>query len=143
MNIETIPHSLFRQPSGIEKHGRLLEPKQDESEKRDLSEEKNILCGLCGHAITSVPEIIDINHSHKHTFANPHGIVFEIGCFRSAGGCIQIGPESADWSWFTGFTWRIAICTKCRTHLGWHFTSSEGKDFFGLILDRLLSPNKN
>ena len=143
MSIETITPSVFRQSSGIEKTGRLLDPEQDGSEERDLSEEKNILCGLCGHAVTSVSEIIDINHSHKHTFANPHGIVFEIGCFRSARGGIQIGPESTDWSWFTDFTWRIVICIKCRTHLGWYFSSSEGKDFFGLILDRLISPNKD
>ncbi len=137
MNVGTISPYLFKQPSGIEKHGQLLDSEQDESEKKDPFEEKNILCGFCNHAVTSVSEIIDINHSHKHTFANPHGIVFEIGCFRSARGCVQSGPESSDWSWFTDFTWQIAICKKCRTHLGWYFSSTKGKDFFGLILNRL------
>ncbi|MCU0560156.1 MAG: cereblon family protein [Desulfobacterales bacterium] len=99
-----------------------------------------ILCRECLHPVTRDRERISVAGAHRHTFANPHGIVFEIGCFSRAPGCARVGPASAEFSWFPGCTWQVAVCAACLAHLGWGFQSPGGGNFFGLILDRLIEP---
>jgi hypothetical protein len=113
---------------------------EKEAEERSPDEEKYILCRQCHQAITKPADRIVMQGSHRHTFANPHGIVFEIGCFRSVKGCGYAGPASDDFSWFAGYSWRVCICTMCLTHLGWMFSRLGGDVFHGLILDRLIEP---
>ena len=104
--------------------------------------ERYILCRQCFHMITGPDEGIWMNGSHRHTFANPVGVVYEIGCFNSAPGCRVVGPASDEFTWFSGYLWRVAICSKCLTHLGWHFLPSGVHGFYGLILDRLIEQEK-
>ena len=99
-----------------------------------------IICRRCRHAITRPAEALEMNGAHRHTFANPHGIVFEIGCFRTAPGCTQVGAASGEFSWFSGYLWRVAICGGCMAHLGWRFEAPSGGLFYGLILDHLVFP---
>ncbi len=80
---------------------------------------------------------IEVHGSHVHTFANPHGLVFRIGCFSTAPGCVHADWESDDFTWFPGFSWSPAQCAGCGAHLGWRFSSGSSA-FHGLILDRLL-----
>jgi hypothetical protein len=98
-----------------------------------------ILCRACRHAVTREEERIAMGSAHRHTFANPSGIVFEIGCFRNAPGCAAVGPLSAEFTWFAGYSWQIGVCAACRLHLGWRFVGADR--FFGLILDRLIAPD--
>ena len=113
---------------------------EKEAEERSPEEEEYILCRQCKQAITKPADRIAMQGQHRHTFANPHGIVFEIGCFRNAKGCGCAGSASDDFTWFAGYSWRVCFCTMCLTHLGWMF-SQEGRDiFYGLILDRLIEP---
>jgi hypothetical protein len=100
-------------------------------------EERWIICRQCQQRLTRPSERTSINGSHRHTFANPSGVVFGLGCFKLVRGCAFIGPPSYEFPWFTGYSWQIAICSACQTHLGWLFKGSEGNQFFGLILDRL------
>ena len=104
-------------------------------------EEEYILCRQCHQAITKPAERIAMQGAHRHTFANPHGIIFEIGCFRNAKGCGYAGVASDDFSWFAGYSWRVCFCTMCLTHLGWMFSPKGGHLFHGLILDRLIEPS--
>lgn len=112
---------------------------EDESEEIALDQEEYLLCRQCLQVITSPSERIAIEGTHRHTFANPHGIVFEIGCFGSVIGCGYAGPPSDEFSWFKGFRWQVAVCIQCLSHLGWLFTSSGYESFHGLILDRLVA----
>ncbi len=113
---------------------------QDKSAQEKRTEEKkNILCRHCFQIITSPEEMIEMNGAHQHTFVNPHGIAFTIGCYKTASGCGSTGPPADEFSWFKSFSWRIGICSKCLTHLGWQFLS-KNDIFFGLILDRLIIP---
>ncbi|MGD2269364.1 MAG: cereblon family protein [Desulfobacterales bacterium] len=121
-------------PGGVTP-GNLIE---DETEEKAADDDRYILCRQCGQVITHRAERIEMAGSHRHTFANPHGIVYEIGCFRSARGCGYTGPTTDEFSWFKGFYWRIAVCRSCLTHLGWLFTSTGNVQFNGLILDRLI-----
>jgi hypothetical protein len=110
----------------------------DEADTDISDENEYILCARCRRVITTAAHRIDVNGSHLHTFANPHGIVFEIGCFRGATGCTYQGAMTDDFSWFPGFGWKITGCGTCLTHLGWLFISGNGGNFHGLILDRLV-----
>lgn len=100
-------------------------------------EERYIICRQCGQRLSRPSERIAVNGSHTHTFANPSGLVFEIGCFSMARGCAFIGPPSMEFPWFSGYSWQIAICSACQTHLGWLFLGQNSNQFFGFILDRI------
>ena len=100
---------------------------------------ESVVCRQCLHEITSAAEITEIHGSHTHTFANPEGIVFEIGCYKDAWGCGYVGAASAEFTWFSGYVWRIAVCLNCHAHLGWRFSSQGGHFFHGLITNRIRS----
>lgn len=99
----------------------------------------DLLCKACKNKVSAHSEKITINGGHRHTFANPNGIVFDIGCFKTAPGCRSIGVFTAEFSWFSGYRWQISECRFCLTHLGWLFVSSKNQ-FYGLILERLAEP---
>ena len=114
----------------------LTRVKEEEEKPRN---EKTLLCRQCLLTITNRSELIEVDGAYEHTFANPQGLVFQIGCFRSVKGCGHVGPATEEWSWFKGFHWRVAVCSMCLTHLGWYYTSKSMDSFHGLILDRLKS----
>lgn len=115
---------------------------KDETEQETSEDDRLIRCVQCLHGITRVGDGISRQGMHRHTFANPHGIVFEIGCFKEAAGCGYAGAPTAEFTWFPGYAWRIAVCKKCTLHLGWLFLSTEKDRFNGLIVDRLVYPEK-
>jgi hypothetical protein len=98
--------------------------------------EEKFLCQVCQHPITSHENKIEVNGQHAHVLSNPCGIVFEIGCFSGAAGCVNYGPSTSEHTWFVGYSWRFALCANCLTHLGWFF-QSESDSFYGLILKKL------
>ena len=97
-----------------------------------------IFCAHCHHLITTPDEKISVGGAHTHTFTNPHGITYEIGCFRHASGCAQVGESTAQWTWFAGYRWQVAVCAGCQTHVGWSYRSAHD-GFSGLILARLVA----
>jgi len=99
--------------------------------------ERALLCVACGATITSPEQRIAVSGSHEHRFMNPGGFTFHLGCFSSAIGSTVIGPDSLEYPWFRGFSWRYAMCGACGCHLGWHFRKPDHDGFFGLILDRV------
>jgi len=131
---------LLREPSekyGGEKSGQIVE---DETKEKEPNTGRYILCRQCHQVITSRAERIEMQGAHQHTFANPHGSVYQIGCFRSAAGCGYAGQPSDEFTWFKGYSWRIAVCGSCLFHLGWLFISPGSESFNGLILDHLIQP---
>jgi hypothetical protein len=119
-----------------EEQSDILTVEEVEDQTRE-EEEEYILCRQCHHPVTRPADRIEKDGTHRHTFANPHGIVYEIGCFQSAFGCGYTGPATTEFTWFKGYSWRIAICRSCLAHLGWVFLSAGSDQFHGLILDRL------
>ena len=108
----------------------------DEEETEPCWEEK-ILCRQCMQVITSPAERIEVQGSHRHTFSNPAGLLFQIGCFRRVKGCVDASPPEAEWSWFRGYVWQVVLCSACATHMGWRYTGPHD-GFYGLILHRLM-----
>ena len=96
-----------------------------------------LACARCLAAITTTGARIEMSGAHEHTFSNPHGFVFRIGCFAVAPGCAPVTEPSTYFAWFPGYAWQIAVCTGCGEHLGWLFRSGDSR-FHALILDRLV-----
>ncbi len=103
----------------------------------DAADERHraLLCSACRTPITSAGERHEKQNKHLHTFFNPAGIVYEIGCFRKAPGCLVYGRPSTEFSWFSGYCWQIVYCRRCGQHLGWKFSGVD--EFFGLIVKKL------
>ena len=97
-------------------------------------------CRFCGLIITAPSARTSPNGRHRHTFANPHGYVFDVRCFASAPGALPVGSFSADFSWFAGYSWQVVVGGRCQVHLGWLFQGGGG-GFFALIGNRLRSDN--
>jgi hypothetical protein len=127
----------FRVPPENQDNGMPAGMVEDETKAETLEQEEHIRCRQCRNIIASPEDRITVQGAHRHTFANPHGIVFEIGCFKAVKGCGHVGEPSDEFSWFAGYSWRVAVCFICLTHLGWRFTAHEKESFHGLIIDRL------
>jgi len=115
-------------------------PKAKIQESEDSDEANFLLCNKCKHPITKEENRIQINEKHQHVFANPHGHVFQIGCFSCAPGCFEFGEKTSYFTWFPGYAWQAALCSNCGDLLGWVFQSKEFQ-FFGLILDKIKNYN--
>jgi len=105
---------------------------EDETER---AQRRGLLCRACSIPVTTEKERIEKEGRHLHTFFNPAGIVYEIGCFRSAPGCLSSGPPSSEFAWFSGYSWQVACCRNCQEHLGWIFRGED--EFYGLIVKKL------
>jgi hypothetical protein len=108
-------------------------------EKRDAPRDDTgrvLVCAACLGAVTTTGARIEMSGSHAHTFSNPSGIVFHIGCFAVAPGGGEASEPTTYHSWFPGYAWQIVVCRACHEHLGWLFRSRDSR-FYGLILDRL------
>lgn len=96
-----------------------------------------LCCAACRRPITSSAQRRRVQGEHRHTFTNPYGYVYRIGCFAEAPGCLAHPSDSGEFTWFAGYRWRIVVCSGCGLHLGWGF-ANDGDRFVGLILDRLV-----
>ena len=119
-----------------------MDGKVDSRKKSDedpAPEQEHLYCAVCRHTITQENHKISVQGKDEYTFFNPGGILFHIGCFQEAAGCVVQGVPTTEFSWFPGFSWQIAYCAACREHLGWLFSRDMGEYFFGLVLARLRS----
>ena len=121
------------QDSGI---ARSKQRPSDPSRQRDAPAPRVWHCVACNWQITGEEERIAIAGDSVHRRINPMGIEFEFGCFGTAPGCRTVGEETSEHSWFVGYRWRVALCGRCHTHLGWRFQSAADR-FYGLIVGRM------
>lgn len=126
---------LFREEVGASEGRPITVTK--EKDEGEQEQERALRCKLCGVTITTSKQKIARDGKHLHTFFNPAGIVYELGCFLKAPGCLVQGPESLEFPWFAGHSWQVSYCSMCREHLGWYFQASSNS-FFGLIVNRLV-----
>ena len=128
-------YALFQRERSV-KNARELQQKTASGERDAPEKDDEIICAACHRPITHVRERISVNGRHEHVFANPHGYIYQIGCFAAAPGCVLIGQAESFFSWFPGYSWQIALCGQCGTLLGWAYRSAES-GFYGLILEKL------
>lgn len=111
----------------------------DESSDPKVGEDRRALvCRVCRSRITRRDLAMPVNGSHRHVFFNPHGMVFELGCFASAKNVLPTGQKTDEFTWFPGHVWQAVACTGCMAHLGWRYYGGEGGGFYGLILAALM-----
>jgi hypothetical protein len=110
--------------------------KERSKKKEQKKNDPSIRCKSCGNTITSVDALISVAGQHHHSFTNPAGIHYTIGCFSTARGCLNMGEPTSEFTWFPGYTWCYSVCSKCYNHIGWFYQSGEST-FYGLILNRL------
>nr|XP_033946290.1 uncharacterized protein si:ch211-51h9.7 isoform X1 [Pseudochaenichthys georgianus] len=125
-----------------------------------------ILCRGCGHELADGTDIHNVQSRmalsirndtsirsrrvNVQLFENPHGHQFEVITFRKSDVTLH-WPADKHFSWFPGFSWTLATCPRCGTHLGWAFQPSDWPDtvtknrfeesehtFLALITHRLL-----
>lgn len=96
-----------------------------------------LVCRVCNTFITSHDSRIRVNGEHRHVFFNPHGLVFELGCFGAARNLRVQSSPTTEFSWFPGHAWQIVVCAGCGSHMGWYFSGGES-GFYGLILAGLV-----
>jgi hypothetical protein len=116
-------------PATIDEVAPRLDPEEDRG--------RVLACASCRRPITTTADRIEVAGQHSHSFANPHGFSYHIGCFAQASGCRTAGPPTTYWTWFPPYAWQVENCGACGEHLGWLFRS-EADRFHGLILDRLV-----
>lgn len=115
----------------------------DAQVKRENQADQNnaspsLFCKTCQCKITQPNQQIAMRGDHEHTVFNRAGELFTIGCFSTATGCIETGRASTEFSWFPGYSWKIARCTNCGIQMGWQFSGKAPVNtFYGLILNRL------
>lgn len=104
-----------------------------EPEKGGTSPAALILCRACGHELAFgtdihfVPSRLALSSRNDtfvggrrvniQLFENPQGNQFEVITFRKAD-VTQHWPADRHFSWFPGFSWTVATCPRCKTHLG-------------------------
>jgi len=58
-------------------------------------------------------------------YVNPHGCVHETITVSNATGLALTGSPSTVHSWFPGYSWTIASCAACESHIGWLFRATK------------------
>lgn len=107
------------------------------TEPTEHSGRRALVCKMCRAHITRPDLAMRVDGQHRHVFFNPHGYVFEIGCFASAKNVAASGPKTDEFTWFPGYTWQAVGCAHCATLLGWRYTGKDG-GFYGFILKMLV-----
>ena len=92
-----------------------------------------IYCANCGGMLTRTRWAISMD-GHERVFINPTGRVFRVCCFSDAPGAIITGEPTIEHTWFPPYAWNFAICSGCRSHVGWCFVNDEAEQsFYGLM----------
>ncbi len=114
---------------------------KDVREADPMNWKRRFVCAACGVFITQEEFAAHKNGASRHTFCNPHGLVFEVMLFNRAPGCLILGPSTHDFTWFPGYAWSVACCSSCSSHLGWHYEHASRDYFFGIIAARIVIEN--
>jgi len=115
---------------------RLREAERERRSAAGARIRRGLVCTVCEHEITDDAQRIEMAGFHEHTFVNPAGRQFRIGCFGAAPGCAPLGTEESAFSWFLGWAWQVALCARCGARLGWGYRNA-GERFWGLIVTAL------
>lgn len=85
-----------------------------------------IRCKCCSSALSPMRNIFTVKGAEGTTgnYINEHGIVHQTVTLREVDPKVSVvcvgRPETKD-SWFPGYSWQIAYCYVCSSHLGWRF----------------------
>ncbi|XP_047998312.1 protein cereblon-like [Leguminivora glycinivorella] len=103
---------------------------------RFIDKSKALCCGSCGAELSRRSHMFAMSSDGVHAnYTNFGGFMHDVVTVRTATETL-LGPPSAEYSWFPGYTWRVAQCSACGTHVGWRFDAMKRKlrpaQFFAL-----------
>jgi cereblon len=96
-------------------------------------------CKRCNNSIAVYADIFAMAKGNVNAnYCNPAGYIHEtLTVQKTIENALRlVDRPSTDFSWFPGYSWQIAVCSKCSIHVGWKFSSVvkhlKPKSFFGL-----------
>uniref|UniRef100_A0A8W7PKI3 CULT domain-containing protein n=1 Tax=Anopheles coluzzii TaxID=1518534 RepID=A0A8W7PKI3_ANOCL len=114
-------------------------PAEENTEEETVIEDF-FICRTCGNDVSVANLAFDkytplalsaTNHSFTETRSvliqevqNPLGIRFHIFLVKQAS-CAKVHPWTIKSTWFPGYAWKVCVCPKCHTLLGWMFEPVE------------------
>ncbi|CAH1634959.1 unnamed protein product [Spodoptera littoralis] len=99
---------------------------------------KSVLCcSSCMAQIARKEHIFPMSSEGVHSnYTNLGGYMHDILTVSEVCGVAPSGAASAEYSWFPGYTWTVAVCANCMVHVGWRFEamkrSLRPSEFYGL-----------
>jgi hypothetical protein len=121
--------------------GRRRDRRASEKEQASVAERTRLVCRSCGTTISTTDAVIP-RGDWPLVFANPQGRVFELVLLRAAEELVFVGPATTEYTWFSGYAWRVALCAGCGNALGWRYEAAEPERspaiFFGLQSKELI-----
>jgi cereblon len=102
---------------------------------------KSYQCLLCSSVVSYSDRLITVFDTKRHSFINPAGVSCELLTFSCCPGAILFGEPTEEHSWFPGYSWSLALCGHCNSHLGWYYRAvSEPADlseFWGILVSNI------
>ncbi|CAH2056000.1 unnamed protein product, partial [Iphiclides podalirius] len=104
---------------------------------RFIARKSVLCCAACMSEVARREHILAMSSEGVHAnFTNLGGYMHDVVTVSRASNTRLSGRPSADYSWFPGYAWTIAVCRSCATHLGWRFDAIKRNlrplRFFGL-----------
>ncbi|XP_052752757.1 protein cereblon isoform X2 [Galleria mellonella] len=87
-----------------------------------ISRKSVLCCSSCMGEIARREHIFAMSSEGVHSnYTNLGGYMHDIVTVSTAINTELNGAPSAEYSWFPGYTWTIALCVGCMAHVGWRF----------------------
>ena len=83
-------------------------------------EDMAIVCENCGTPLAALTELVVMSEEGASgVYVNPHGVVHDMLTVGSTepGAIALQGTAQTEHSWFPGYAWTIAYCSRCFQHL--------------------------
>ncbi|XP_077297265.1 protein cereblon-like isoform X2 [Arctopsyche grandis] len=105
-----------------------------------------LCCSQCSSNICKMEEIFAMSNEGIHTnYCNVGGYVHNIVTVKSTMNIDLQGRPSLEFTWFPGYYWTIAVCSRCFSHIGWKFTAEKKslrpQSFWGLTRNAVTPKN--
>jgi hypothetical protein len=82
-------------------------------------------CAYCNAKVGRVSDIFTVDGADgaNGAYVNPHGVIHQTWTVRQVcdNSVFTVGDAEIQDSWFPGYTWTIAHCANCFSHIGWKF----------------------
>lgn len=82
------------------------------------------VCAACATRLAREDWALDASARGPLVFANPHGKFFELLLVTHVVGGVFERGATTEFTWFSGYAWRIGACMGCRSHIGWQFEAT-------------------
>ena len=83
-----------------------------------------VRCATCGARLAHQSWMLDEAGRAPLVFTNPHGIVFHLLLVTRVVGTLFEGVPTREFTWFKGYLWSVGCCSRCLSHVGWHFSAA-------------------